>query len=63
MRGRNLPGRRCRVRALLNFAAEEAKHIQLFKRFHAAFTAGFGHECAVIGPPEAVAARCFATIR
>jgi len=44
-----------RVRALLQFASEEAKHIQLFKRFHAAFTAGFGHECAVIGPPEAVA--------
>jgi hypothetical protein len=45
-----------RVRALLNFASEEAKHIHLFKRFHAAFTADFGHECRVIGPPEAVAA-------
>jgi len=44
-----------RVRALLQFAAEEAKHIQLFKRFHTAFTAGFGHRCDVIGPPEAVA--------
>lgn len=44
-----------RVRALLQFASEEAKHIQLFKRFHAAFTAGFGHECAVIGPPQTVA--------
>ena len=43
-----------RVRALLQFAAEEAKHIQLFKRFHDAFTASFGSECAVIGPPEAV---------
>jgi len=45
-----------RVRALLNFASEEAKHIHLFKRFHAAFTADFGHDCAVIGPAEAVGA-------
>ncbi len=45
-----------RVRALLNFASEEAKHIHLFKRFHAAFTAGFGFDCDVIGPPEAVGA-------
>ena len=44
-----------RVRALLQFASEEAKHIQLFKRFHQAFTAGFGTNCEVIGPPEAVA--------
>jgi hypothetical protein len=45
-----------RVRALLQFASEEAKHIQLFKRFHAAFVAGFGHECAMIGPAEAIGA-------
>jgi hypothetical protein len=45
-----------RVRALLQFASEEAKHIQLFKRFHAAFTAGFGTPCQVIGPAEAIAA-------
>ena len=45
-----------RVRALLNFASEEAKHIHLFKRFHAAFTADFGTECKVIGPADAVAA-------
>jgi hypothetical protein len=44
-----------RVRAMLNFASEEAKHIQLFKRFHQAFSAGFGTPCEVIGPPEAVA--------
>ena len=44
-----------RVRALLQFAAEEAKHIQLFKRFHEAFTTGFGHECEVIGPADDVA--------
>jgi len=45
-----------RVRALLQFAVEEAKHIQLFKRFREEFTAGFGTLCNVIGPPEAVAA-------
>lgn len=44
-----------RVRALLQFAGEEAKHIQLFKRFRAEFEAGFGTECPVIGPPEAIA--------
>jgi len=45
-----------RVRALLNFASEEAKHIHLFKKFHALFTESFGTPCAVIGPPEAIAA-------
>ncbi len=45
-----------RVRALLNFAGEEAKHIHLFRQFHRLFTDSFGSPCAVIGPPEAVAA-------
>jgi hypothetical protein len=45
-----------RVRALLQFAGEEAKHIQLFHRFHEAFAAGFGTPCQVIGPAEAIAA-------
>lgn len=45
-----------RIRALLNFAGEEAKHIDLFKRFHKRFTDSFGTQCDVIGPPEAVAA-------
>jgi hypothetical protein len=45
-----------RVRALLQFAGEEAKHIQLFKQFRESFVAGFGSPCPVIGPPEAVAA-------
>ena len=45
-----------RVRALLGFAGEEAKHIHLFKRFHARFTEDFGTACDVIGPPDAVAA-------
>ena len=44
-----------RVRALLQFASEEAKHIQLFKRFRNEFEDAFGTECAVIGPPEAIA--------
>jgi hypothetical protein len=45
-----------RVRALLKFASEEAKHIQLFKRFRMEFEDGFGTLCNVIGPPEAIAA-------
>jgi hypothetical protein len=44
------------VRALLNFAAEEAKHIHLFKRFQAAFVRGFPVECQMIGPSEAIGA-------
>src|SRR3954466_3900071 len=45
-----------RIRALLNFAGEEAKHIHLFKRFHQAFVRGFPVECQVIGPSEAISA-------
>ena len=41
-----------RVRAILNFASEEAKHIHLFKRFHQAFVRGFPVECQVIGPSK-----------
>ena len=44
-----------RVRAMMQFAAEEAKHIQLFKRFRDLFAKGFGQGCEVIGPPPAVA--------
>jgi hypothetical protein len=44
-----------RVRALIQFAGEEAKHIQLFKRFREDFEEGFGVNCRVIGPPEAIA--------
>jgi hypothetical protein len=51
-----LQGDDYRVRALLQFAGEEAKHIQLFKRFREEFAEGFGTECQVIGPPEAIAA-------
>lgn len=49
-----------RVRALLQFAGEEAKHIQLFKRFREEFEEGFGTECPVIGPPDAIAAAILA---
>jgi len=44
-----------RTRALLQFAGEEAKHIQLFKRFREEFEAGFGVECGIIGPPQEIA--------
>ena len=50
-----LEGDDYRVRAFLQFASEEAKHIQLFKRFREEFVNGFGTECAVIGPPADVA--------
>jgi hypothetical protein len=52
----HLSGDDWRVRAILNFAGEEAKHIQLFKRFHQAFVRGFPVECQVIGPSEAIGA-------
>jgi hypothetical protein len=44
-----------RVRALLQFASEEAKHIHLFKCFRQDFERGFGTPCGVIGPPEEIA--------
>ncbi len=50
-----LSGDDWRVRALLQFAGEEAKHIHLFKRFREEFERGFGERCEVIGPPEEVA--------
>ena len=52
-----LSGDDWRVRAILNFASEEAKHIHLFKRFHEAFTRGFPVDCQVIGPSEAIGAK------
>jgi hypothetical protein len=50
-----LHGDKSRVRAFLNFAGEEAKHIELFKRFRRNFQESFGSNCEVIGPPEAIA--------
>jgi hypothetical protein len=55
-----LQGDDYRVRALLQFAGEEAKHIQLFKAFRREFEAGFGSRCDVIGPPDAVASAVLA---
>jgi hypothetical protein len=52
----HLAGDDWRIRAILNFAGEEAKHIQLFKRFHEAFVRSFPVDCQVIGPSEAIGA-------
>lgn len=49
-----LSGDDMRTRALLQFASEEAKHIDLFKRFRREFEAGFATRCDVIGPPAAI---------
>jgi len=45
-----LSGDDYRVRALLKFAGEEAKHIHLFKRFRQEFENDFGSKCDFIGP-------------
>ena len=44
-----------RVRALLNFASEEAKHIHLFNRYRDAFVRGFPVQCHILGPREVLA--------
>jgi len=44
------------IRALLRFAEEEAKHIQLFKWFVQEFEKGFGTPCGAIGPAKEIAA-------
>jgi hypothetical protein len=49
-----LSGDDYRVRALLQFAGEEAKHIHLFKRFREEFDDGFGTQCEFIGPADAI---------
>ena len=41
-----------RTRALLQFASEEAKHIQLFREFAEEFKRGFVTNCEIIGPAE-----------
>ena len=43
------------MQAILHFAEEEAKHIELFQRFTEDFHTGFTTTCDVIGPPEAAA--------
>ena len=50
-----LDGNDYRVRAFLQLASEEAKHIQLFKIFSEEFQKGFGTRCPVIGPPSEIA--------
>jgi len=50
-----LHGNDARTRAFLAFAGEEAKHMDLFKRFRNEFLSSFGSSCEVIGPPEAIA--------
>lgn len=44
-----------RTRALLTFATEEAKHIQLFERFRTCFEQSFQSPCHAIGPAAAIA--------
>jgi hypothetical protein len=48
-------GDKHRVRALLTFAEEEAKHQQLFQSFATEFAQGFPVEPELIGPAQAVA--------
>lgn len=45
-----------RTPALEQFAAEEAKHIELFVRFRRAFAEGFDVPCGFIGPAEDIGA-------
>lgn len=49
-----LAGDDYKARAFLEFAAEEAKHIHLFRCFREDFLQSFGSSCDVIGPPEAI---------
>jgi len=52
----NVHGDDYEMRALLRFAEEEAKHIQLFKWFVMEFEKGFGTPCGAIGPAKEIAA-------
>jgi len=45
-----------RTPALAQFAAEEAKHIELFVNFRREFEEDFGSECGFIGPAEQIGA-------
>lgn len=40
--------------ALMGIAVEEAKHIELFRRFRRCFERGFGARCEVVGPARAM---------
>jgi hypothetical protein len=50
-----LRGNDARARAFISFAGEEAKHMDLFRRFREDFLKSFGSECDVIGPADAIA--------
>ena len=43
------------TQALLHFAEEESKHIELFRRFAEEFEIGFGSRCDCIGPVQEIA--------
>jgi hypothetical protein len=43
------------TQALLHFAEEESKHINLFRRFAQEFALGFGSHCDCIGPVQDIA--------
>jgi hypothetical protein len=47
-------------RALLRFAEEEAKHMELFRWFVQEFKSGFDADCGVIGPAAEIAAAILA---
>ena len=49
-------------RALLGFAEEEAKHIELFRWFVREFESRFETPCGVIGPPREIAAAILAHV-
>jgi hypothetical protein len=48
------------VRALLQFASEETKHIALFRRFRETFERGFRRPCGLVGPASDFAAAVLA---
>ena len=49
------PGDGVERRALLHFAEEETKHIELFRWFVREFQSGFDSQCGVIGPASEIA--------
>jgi hypothetical protein len=49
-----------RAAALEQFASEETKHMELFRRFLSEFDEAFGIKCDLIGPPEAIASAILA---
>lgn len=50
----SLSGSFDRIQALLRFAEEEAKHIELFRRFSRLFRHSFGTRCDGIGPADEI---------